>query len=65
MSILRNLLTRQVRSSVHRLGQRFLQWMRPRHHSLVSGLLTDFACTKSDLIAENVLLRQQLLILSP
>ena len=56
-------LKRQIRSCLHRLRQRLLQWTRPTRHSLVGAPLTDLARTKSDLIAENALLRQQLIIL--
>jgi putative transposase len=56
-------LKRQIRSCLHRLRQRLLQWTRPTRHSLLGALLTDLARTKSDLIAENALLRQQLIIL--
>jgi putative transposase len=63
VSFLPSSLKRQIRSTLHRLGQRLLQWTRPMQHSLVGGMLTDLARTKSDLLAENALLRQQLLIL--
>ncbi|MGO8948391.1 MAG: hypothetical protein ACLQUY_12185 [Ktedonobacterales bacterium] len=56
-------LKRQIRSCFHRLRQRLLQWTRPARHSLLGAPLTDLTRTKSDLIAENALLRQQLITL--
>jgi hypothetical protein len=38
-------------------------WTKPDATSLLLGMLTDLARTKSDLVAENALLRQQLIIL--
>jgi transposase InsO family protein len=63
VSILPSALVRQIRSAVHRLGQRLLEWTRPTSHSLVAGLLTDLPRTKLELLAENALLRQQLIML--
>ena len=44
--------------------QRLLQWTRPANHSLLAGTFTDLTRTKTELLAENALLRQQLIILS-
>jgi putative transposase len=47
----------------HALQKRFLCWVKPLTTSLVLGTLTDLVKGKSELIAENALLRQQLIIL--
>ena len=41
----------------------FLRWTRPLNTSLLLGTLADLARGKSELVAENALLRQQLIIL--
>src|SRR5262249_52546292 len=48
-----------VRSLLHR----FVAWTKPNTTSLILGMLTDQARSKSELVAENALLRQQLIIL--
>src|SRR5205085_1524362 len=45
------------------LHHRFVAWAKPGTTPLPSGMLTDLARSKSQLVAENVLLRQQLIIL--
>jgi len=51
-------------SSCFYLFQRcLLRWTKPSHTSLVLGTVMDLAREKSELIAENALLRQQLVIL--
>jgi putative transposase len=45
------------------LNQHFVAWAKPGTSSLLLGTLTDFARSKSELAAENALLRQQLIIL--
>jgi hypothetical protein len=52
-----------IYSSLHMLQQDFLCWTRPLNTSLLLGTLTDLARGKSELVAENALLRQQLIIL--
>jgi hypothetical protein len=47
----------------HALQKRFLCWVKPPTTSLVLGTLTDLVQGKSELIAENALVRQQLIIL--
>ena len=49
--------------SIHTLQARFLAWIKPSMTSLVLGTLTDLARGKSELLAENALLRHQLIIL--
>ena len=56
-------LTRPVQHWSRHVYHRLLRWMRPTRHSLLAGTFTDLTRTKSDLIAENALLRQQLIML--
>ena len=46
------------------LGRRIKQWSKPTTATLVTASLTDMARSKTDLIAENALLRQQLIVLN-
>jgi hypothetical protein len=46
------------------LHPRFVRWTKPLTPSLPLGTFTDLGRSKSELIAENALLRQQLIILS-
>jgi putative transposase len=45
------------------LHSRFVRWTKPFTHSFLLGSLADLSRSKSQLIAENALLRQQLIIL--
>ena len=45
------------------VNQRFVAWTKPDTSSLLLGTLTDLARSKTELAAENALLRQQLIIL--
>jgi putative transposase len=45
------------------LHHRFVDWTKPYTPSLMVGTVTDLARSKSELVAENALLRQQLIIL--
>ena len=45
------------------LHHRFIAWTKPGTTSLMLGVPTDLARSKSELVAENALLRQQLIIL--
>ncbi|HEX6480623.1 MAG TPA: hypothetical protein VF043_17430 [Ktedonobacteraceae bacterium] len=56
-------IKQQVCLSFHALQKRFLCWVKLPTTSLVLGTLTDLPRRKSELIAENALLRQQLTIL--
>ncbi|HEU5376220.1 MAG TPA: integrase core domain-containing protein [Ktedonobacteraceae bacterium] len=56
-------LKRRFQHSFSRVRQRVLQWTRPTSRSLFVGTLNDLARTRAELIAENALLRQQLVIL--
>jgi putative transposase len=46
------------------LQHRLVDWTKPSNPSLILRTLTDLARSKSELVAENALLRQQLIILS-
>jgi putative transposase len=48
---------------LHALSSRFTRWTKPHISSLPLATLTDLDRSKSELIAENALLRQQLIIL--
>src|SRR6266446_2565714 len=52
-----------VCSCFHIFQDGFLRWTRPLNTSLLLGALADLARGKSELVAENALLRQQLIIL--
>jgi len=52
-----------VCSCFHMLQHGFLRWTRPQNTSLLLGTLADLARGKSELVAENALLHQQLIIL--
>jgi hypothetical protein len=56
-----------VRNSAHPLGQtlkRYLrQRMKPDNHDLVLNAAMDLTRSKSELVLENMLLRQQLIVL--
>jgi putative transposase len=49
--------------SMKELRARFLQWTKPFSSSLPLGTLADLGRRRSELVAENALLRQQLIIL--
>ena len=46
------------------LGSRIKQWIKPTTATLVAASLTDLTRSKADLIAENAILRQQLIVLN-
>ena len=52
-----------IRFCLRPLHHRFVSWTKPDTSSLRLATLTDFARSKSELAAENALLRQQLIIL--
>jgi putative transposase len=56
-------LRRLVGTSLDVLRVRFVDWTTPLTLSLPFGTLADLARSKSELVAENALLRQQLIIL--
>ncbi len=56
-------LKRLVGTHVKVLRARFVHWTKPLTTSLPLGTIADLGRTKSELVAENALLRQQLIIL--
>src|SRR5215472_4220028 len=56
-------ITRLTGLCLQSLQHRFVAWTSPDTTSLLLGTLTDQARSKSELVAENAFLRQQLLIL--
>ena len=56
-------LKRLVITSVEILRARFVHWTKPFTSALPLGTLTDLGRSKAELVAENALLRQQLIIL--
>ena len=56
-------IKQQVSFSFYTLQACFLPWIKPSMTSLVLGTLTDLARGKSELLAENALLRHQLIVL--
>jgi hypothetical protein len=56
-------ITRLTGLFLRSIHNRFVFWTNPDTSSLLLGTLTDFARSKSELVAENALLRQQLIIL--
>ncbi len=59
-----NRVKQAITTSVHALGKQFSAWTKPPTSSLAVGTLYDLGCTKPQLIAENALLRQQLIVLN-
>ena len=63
MTALLILLNRRFQRSFSRVQQRLSRWTKPTSNSLFVGTLNDLARTRAELVAENALLRQQLVIL--
>ena len=57
------LIKQRIRSSCRTLQAYFSRWLKPSTTSLVLGTLADMTRGKSELLAENALLRHQLIIL--
>jgi len=56
-------IKQRVCFSFHVIQQRFSRWIKPSTTSLLLGTFADVIRGKSELLAENALLRQQLIIL--
>ena len=56
-------LGQAIQQGVAWLEARFKQWTRPTKANHVAGILTDLTRSKRELIAENMFLRQQLIVL--
>ena len=63
MNLIYFCLKRLVGTPVSVLCTRFVHWAKPLTFSLPLGTLADLARSKAELVAENALLRQQLIIL--
>ena len=57
-------IKRTIRAGWQQLQQKVLRWTRPIKASVTVGVLVDLRRSKSELILENVLLRQQLIVVS-
>jgi hypothetical protein len=57
-------ITRLTSFCLQSLHHRFVDWIKPSNTALMLGSLADLASTKPELVAENALLRQQLVILN-
>src|SRR5215471_12323948 len=56
-------ITRLTRLCLQSLHHRYVTWTKPNTTSLMLGTLKDLARSKSELVAENAFLRQQLIML--
>ncbi|HCF85732.1 MAG TPA: hypothetical protein DEV72_11080 [Ktedonobacter sp.] len=56
-------IKQRISSSLHALQKRFLGWIKPLTTSFLLSTLADLPRGRSALMAENALLRQQLIIL--
>src|SRR5215218_244163 len=56
-------LRRRATASLSAAGQRLLAWLKPATGTPVGGALGDLTRTRAELLAENALLRQQLVVL--
>src|ERR687886_3005362 len=56
-------LRRRAAASLSSARQRLLAWLKPATGTPVGGALGDLARTRAELLAENALLRQQLVVL--
>ena len=65
VTTLLSMLNRRFQRSFSRVQQRGSRWTKPTNSSRLVGALNDLARTRTELIAENALLRQQLVILHP
>ena len=64
MKFLIQTLTNGLAPFGHLIQNRFITWTKPAGSSLVAGVVSDLAKSKTELIAENTLLRKQLIILN-
>jgi putative transposase len=63
VNLIHSCLKRLISTYVIVLHTRCVQWTKPPAYSLPLGTLADLARSKAELLAENALLRQQLIIL--
>ena len=64
MKFLVQTLTARLKHIGHLIQKRFIAWTKPAKSSLVAGAVSDLPKSKAELMAENALLRQQLIILN-
>jgi hypothetical protein len=58
-----NLIRQGVQSLFQVVKQRLRQWTKPDNHSLLINTALDLTRSKPELLLENILLRQQLIVL--
>ena len=58
-----NFLQQSVHSLCQAVKQRLRQWTKPNNHTLILNTALDLTRSKSELMLENVPLRQQLIVL--
>src|SRR5215467_6207141 len=56
-------ITRLISFCLQSLHDRLVDWTKPSNTALILGTLTDLSRSKSELVAENALLRKPLIIL--
>ena len=49
---------------LNRLEQHFKQWAKPATVALAAGSISDLSRSRTDLLAENAMLRRQLIVLN-
>ena len=59
-----NRIKQLIDTSMQALRKQLAAWTKPMTSSLVVGSMRDFMRTKPQLIAENALLRQQMIVLN-
>ena len=64
LHVLRNLLRPVAQRALRIVGRAFSRWCKPLADSPLVGTIADLARSKPQLVAENLLLRQQLLVLN-
>ena len=58
-----SLLWQVIRQVVEKAEKGFKRWTKPAPYTLLKGVAADLLRSKSELMAENALLRQQLIVL--
>ena len=65
MTTILGMLKKRAESSLRAAYTRLLRWTKPATRSPVCGVIADVTVTKAALVAENALLRQQVIVLRP
>jgi len=63
MATILGTLKKRAAATLRAVHARFLRWTKPATRTLVRGAITDVTMSKAALMAENALLRQQLIVL--